>query len=146
MSKRRILLINTNLKANPKLATASTKLTEQQFCALVGVIYKTPAELASLPVTKQIVYLKTKEKYQVLLNRCAGLRGIQYKSHNYCTSFTVTANISYATSRNHTRNINCGVRNGNMLAGEASHRGVWTSLTKAEAANLYHGYARSNKA
>ena len=143
MSKHKIININLQLTNNPQLALPTTTLTEQQFCALVGMEYIPPATLAGLPYINQLRYYKSKTKYHVLLNRVVALRGIQYKSHNYYTSFTATADIAYATRRNRTSSINCGIRNGNIRSGTTTHRGVWSAIDETMRNHLYTAYERS---
>lgn len=146
MSKKKIAHINATINATPGLITVGSTITESQFCALVDMNYINPVTFSGMNFHNQYIYVKLKTNYLVVLNRVLALRGLQCKSHNYCTSFTVTASLDYAKSRNRTRSTNCGIRNGNMLAGIATHRGTWTALTKAEGTNLYHGYARRGKA
>lgn len=143
MSKRKIAHINLHLTTNPQLALPSTTLTERQFCDLVNIEYFPPTVLSSMTFQGQQRYYFRKSAAHVLLNRVVALRGIQYRSHNYCNSFTATADINYAQSRNRTRSINCGIRNGNMLSGTRNHRGTWSAVVDIERNHLYEGYART---
>ena len=88
-------------------------------------------------------YYFSKVAAHVLLNRVVALRGIQYRSHNYCSSFTATADIDYAQARNRTRIINCGIRNSNMRSGIRNHQGTWSAVVDIERNHLYEGYART---
>lgn len=143
MSKHKIININLQLTNNPQLALPTNTLTEQQFCALVGMEYISPVTLAGLPYINQLRYYKLKAYNHVLLNRVVALRGIQYKSHNYCTSFTATADIAYATRRNRTSSINCGIRNGNLRSGTVTHQGRWSAIDETMRNHLYDAYERS---
>ena len=145
MSKKKLAVINTNLKMDTTLVAVGTTITEEQFCSLVSVNYINSNRFNSMHFKEQYSYYKCKVNYLVLLNRLLALRGIQYKSHDHCTSFTVTANIDYAKRRSSNSSTNGGIRFGNMVSGEVSHRGTWSSLTKTEGNNLFYGYSSRSK-
>lgn len=143
MSKRKIAHINLHLTTNPQLALPSATLTERQFCDLVGIKYNPAPVISSMNFRAQQRYYFRKAAAHVLLNRVVALRGIQYRSHNYCSSFTATADIDYAQARNRTRSINCGIRNGNMRSGTRNYRGTWSAVVDIERNHLYEGYVRT---
>jgi hypothetical protein len=124
-----------------KTAVADGKpLSELLFCAMVGVDYYPPEAVKNLTCKEQLNYYQRKQSKLVLANRVLAARGLQLKGHNYCTSFTFTADVDYAIARNETLAINAGIRNGVLMTGRKVHRGVWAKLTKSEAEHLVHGY------
>jgi hypothetical protein len=145
MSKKKLVLINTNLKATIFLTAPGNTITEEQFCALVGITFIPTNVFNSMPFKSQYLYFSSKIRNLLILNRVLALRGLQYKSKDYCSSFIVTANIEYAKRRSSNSSTNSGIRFGNMISGEISHHGTWSSLTKAEGSNLYYGYSNRSK-
>ena len=132
--------INTYLNSHKAAVEAGKALSEIMFCALVDIPYISATELAKRPCKDQMSYYQRKANRLSRVNRILATRGLQLKSHDYCTSFTFTANLDYAISRNETLAINAGIRNGVLMTGRKVHRGVWSKLTKSEAEHLEHGY------
>ena len=140
LSKAAIARFNTFLNSHKAAVAAGKPLSEIMFCALTGLTYLSKDTLATMSCYDQHKYYRRKAMKHVLVNRVLAVRGLQLKSHNYCTSFTFTANVDYAIDRNETRAINAGIRNGNLYTGRTVHRGVWSKLTTTEANHLSYGY------
>jgi hypothetical protein len=132
--------INGYLTRHKTTVADGKPLSELLFCAMVGVDYYPPSAVQNLACKEQLNYYQRKQSKLVLTNRVLAARGLQLKSHNYCTSFTFTANVDYAIARNETLAINAGIRNGVLMSGRKVDRGVWSKLTKSEAEHLIYGY------
>jgi len=132
--------INNYLNSHKAAVGDGKTLSEIMFCALTGIDYISATDLAKRPCKDQMSYYQRKANRLSRVNRVLATRGLQLKSSNYCTTFTFTADVDYAISRNETLAINAGIRNGVLMTGRKVHRGVWSKLTKSEAEYLVHGY------